>query len=172
MTLVSTENQVRDLLKQDPTLLPSAIAEQLKLTEAQVVFAFDKQVTTHVAGEQAEIILTILAGWGKVTTIVHSLGSIFEVLAPFPKGKNARGYYNLQGDANQFHGHLRLDLITDIALVSKPFRGSESHYFGFFTATGKSMFKVYLGRDEKRQLFTDQVEKFKQLKVQYGAIER
>lgn len=160
--------QITDILEKDENKLPSEIALQLNVSEAEVVFAFAGNISTRIDGEQAEAILTELSSWGDVTTIVHSEASIFEVKAPFPKGKLAHGYYNLMGKEGELHGHLRIDLITDIALVSKPFFGKESHYFGFFTEQGKSMFKIYLGRDKKRQLLTTQVEKFNQLKIQNG----
>lgn len=162
------KQQIQTILADEPGKLPSEIAQQLNVSEAQVVFAFDQQMTTRISGDQAESLLSELTTWGNVTTIMHSEGSIFEVKAPFPKGKLAHGYYNLMGREGELHGHLRLDLITDIALVSKPFRRSESHYFGFFTQQGDSMFKIYLGRDKKRQLLADQVEKFQQLKTKYG----
>lgn len=41
------------------------------------------------------------------------------VKAPFPKGKDARGYYNLMGRDGELHGHLKLDNVAGIALVSK-----------------------------------------------------
>jgi putative heme iron utilization protein len=44
--------------------------------------------------------------------------------------------------------------------------GRESHYFGFFSAQGNNIFKVYLGRDEKRELLSDQVTRFKALQQQ------
>ncbi|PKG39236.1 heme utilization cystosolic carrier protein HutX [Psychromonas sp. Urea-02u-13] len=160
--------QVQSMLEQQPGLLPSEIAQQLQVSEAQVVFSFNGQMVTRVDGKQTEALLGELNSWGNVTTIMHSEGSIFEVKAPFPKGKVAHGYYNLMGKAGEIHGHLRIDLITDIALVSKPFRGNESHYFGFFTKQGNSVFKIYLGRDKKRQLLAEQVQSFSQLKTKYG----
>jgi putative heme utilization carrier protein HutX len=162
------KQQVKTMLDEQPGLLPSQVAKQLQVTEAQVVFAFDSKMITRVTGEQTEALLGELTSWGNVTTIMHNEGSIFEVKAPFPKGKVAHGYYNLMGREGELDGHLRIDLITDIALVSKPFRGNESHYFGFFTKQGNSVFKIYLGRDNKRQLLAEQVESFQQLKTKYG----
>lgn len=66
-----------------------------------------------------------------------------EVVMAFPKGKEARGYYNSMG--NQ---------VIDIALVSKPFMGQESYFIGFFARGRECVFKVYLGRDKQRQLFS------------------
>lgn len=161
------KSQVAELLASDPKLHAMAIADTLGVTEGEVVMAFPDELVVPVPGENAKAILEDLPTWGPVTTIVHSMGSIFEVKAPFPKGKEARGYYNLMGKPGELHGHLRLDLVTDIALVSKPFMGQESYFIGFFAKGGECVFKVYLGRDKQRQLFPDQIEKFKLLKQQY-----
>ncbi|PQJ89082.1 heme utilization cystosolic carrier protein HutX [Aliivibrio sifiae] len=161
------KKDVIELLKQNPSLLPSDIAKQLELSECAVVKYLPEEMVTLIDGIKAQEVLEGLVGFGDVTTIIHSFGSIFEVKAPFPKGKLAHGYYNLMGRNGELHGHLKLDLITDIALVSKPFRGTESHYFGFFDQSGHSVFKIYLGRDKKRQLIPEQVSAFNVLKQKY-----
>ncbi|NVD08882.1 heme utilization cystosolic carrier protein HutX [Vibrio sp. JPW-9-11-11] len=154
--------QVALLLEQEPALLPAAMAEKLGVSEFEVVAALPAEMVTVLDGEQAQSMLEGLVGFGPVTTIVHSFGSIFEVKAPFPKGKMARGYYNLMGREGELHGHLKLENIKHVALVSKPFMGRESHYFGFFCAQGNNIFKVYLGRNDKRELIAEQVAQFKQ----------
>lgn len=166
ITMESLQQQVATLLEQEPTLLTAAMAERLNVSEFDVVNALPTEMVAVVDGSEAETLLSDIADWGTVTTIVHSFGSIFEVKAPLPKGKMARGYYNLMGRDGQLHGHLKLDTITHVALVSKPFMGRESHYFGFFSAQGDNIFKVYLGRDEKRELLSDQVIRFKALQQQ------
>lgn len=156
------KQQVAQVIEDEPKLLPAAIAQQLKVSEFDVVAALPDDMVAVMAGEQAQSILEELVNYGPVTTIMHSFGSIFEVKAPFPKGKLARGYYNLMGRNGELHGHLQLDNIKNIALVSKPFMGRESHYFGFFSEDGNNIFKVYLGRDDKRELIPQQVSRFKQ----------
>ena len=160
------EQRVALILEEEPKLLPTAIAENLGVSEVEVVAAFPNDMAVMLDGSRAQEILEGLVGWGPVTTIVHSFGSIFEVKAPFPKGKVARGYYNLMGKEGELHGHLKLDNVKHIGLVSKSFMGRESHYFGFFSETGENIFKIYLGRNEKRELIADQVERFKALKEQ------
>ncbi|WP_105902067.1 heme utilization cystosolic carrier protein HutX [Vibrio gangliei] len=167
MDRTELKQKVADLLDKDPSILPSSLAQNFDVSEGEIIEVLPNTMVTIVEGEHAQTILEGLIGWGPVTTIVHSFGSIFEVKAPFPKGKVAHGYYNLMGRPGELHGHLRLDLIEKIALVSKPFRGKESYYFGFFDQEGNSIFKIYLGRDEKRVLFADQVEKFKQMQNQF-----
>ncbi|MDW1945587.1 ChuX/HutX family heme-like substrate-binding protein, partial [Vibrio sp. Vb0599] len=48
----------------------------------------------------------------------------------------------------------------------KPFMGRESHYFGFFSECGSNIFKVYLGRDEKRELIAEQVTAFRAMQAE------
>ena len=160
------EQSVARILEEEPKLLPTAIAEKLGVSEVEVVAAFPSDMAVMLDGSRAQEVLEGLVGWGPVTTIMHSFGSIFEVKAPFPKGKVARGYYNLMGKEGELHGHLKLDNVKHIGLVSKAFMGRESHYFGFFSETGENIFKIYLGRNEKRELIADQVERFKALKEQ------
>ncbi|HHC7098673.1 TPA: heme utilization cystosolic carrier protein HutX [Vibrio parahaemolyticus] len=162
----SIKQQVEALLGQEPQLLPAAMAERLGVTEFDVVATLPQEMAAIAPGEQAQTILESLVGFGPVTTIVHSFGSIFEVKAPFPKGKVARGYYNLMGREGELHGHLKLDNVKNIALVSKPFMGRESHYFGFFSECGSNIFKVYLGRDEKRELIAEQVTAFRAMQAE------
>ncbi|HHG3579005.1 TPA: heme utilization cystosolic carrier protein HutX [Vibrio parahaemolyticus] len=162
----SIKQQVEALLEQEPQLLPAAMAERLGVTEFDVVATLPQEMVVIAPGEQVQTILESLVGFGPVTTIVHSFGSIFEVKAPFPKGKVARGYYNLMGREGELHGHLKLDNVKNIALVSKPFMGRESHYFGFFSECGSNIFKVYLGRDEKRELIAEQVTAFRAMQAE------
>ncbi|EEX36094.1 hutX protein [Vibrio metschnikovii] len=161
-------HQVAQLLNDEPALLPAQIAERLGVSEFAVVSAFPSEMVTLLSGDDAQMVLTEIADWGtNVTTIVQSFGSIFEIKAPLPKGKMARGYYNLLGQPGQLHGHLKLELIDHVALVSKPFMGRESHYFGFFTQQGDSIFKIYLGRDDKRELIAQQVDRFQTMQQQF-----
>lgn len=159
------KTRVAEILQQNEQLHAGAIAEQLQVTEGEVVLSLPSELVFPMAGNLAQTIAEALPSWGPVTTIVHSMGSIFEVKAPFPKGKLARGYYNLMGKEGELHGHLRLDLVEHIALVSKPFMGQESYFIGFFAAQGECVFKVYLGRDKQRNLYPEQIEKFQQLKL-------
>ncbi|WP_273859324.1 heme utilization cystosolic carrier protein HutX [Photobacterium sp. GSS17] len=167
ISLASLKANVAEMLAEDPKLHAVSMAEMLDVTEGEIIMAMPEELVVSLPGEHAKAILEDLSGWGPVTTIVHSMGSIFEVKAPFPKGKEARGYYNLMGKPGELHGHLRLERISDIALVSKPFMGQESYFIGFFATGGECVFKVYLGRDKQRQLFPEQIEKFQQLKFAF-----
>ncbi|WP_295899030.1 heme utilization cystosolic carrier protein HutX [uncultured Vibrio sp.] len=160
------KEKVANALAIDDGMAVSSMAQQLDLTEGEVTLALPEECVQTIDGTHTEVILTQLPDWGKVTTIVHSFGSIFEFKNPFPKGKVAHGYYNIMGKEG-LHGHLKIDLVKHIAFVSKPFKTMESHYIGFYTQEGHCVFKVYLGRDKSRQLFPQQIEAFQALKKEF-----
>lgn len=159
-----TIERVEAYLAQDLHSPVSTMVESLGLTEAQITFALPKEMVSHTRGEKTQGILEALPTWGQLTTIIRSAGSIFEVKASFPKGKCGHGFYNLMGREGQLQGHLCIDEISDIAFVSKPFRGTESHYIGFFVNDGRCVFKIYLGRDKKRCLIPEQLALFHAMK--------
>ncbi len=160
---VELKQKVADILELEPNLMPSEVAEKLVQKESDVVAALPDAMVCLLPLEQMDMLFSELPEWGVFTTIVHSHGSIFEIKDVFPKGSYGRGYYNLMDKNSALHGHLKLDAVTQIALVSKPFRGSESYSFQFFSDEGGCIFKIYLGRDKKRQLIPEQVDKFKSL---------
>ncbi|QIA63695.1 heme utilization cystosolic carrier protein HutX [Vibrio astriarenae] len=163
-TFEEAKQKVAELCQAEPSLSVTDIATRLSLSEAEASLALPEEMVTAIAGENAELILSQLPEWGNVTTITNSFGSIFEFKGPFPKGKTAHGYYNIMGKAG-LHGHLKLDLITDIAFVSKLFHGTETHHIAFFNQDGNCVFRVYLGRDKARNLIPEQIEAFNTLKL-------
>ncbi len=167
--LSDTQAQVAELSKQEPKISLADIAQRLNVSEGEATLALPEHYLFATQGSHAQWILEQLPEWGKLTTIIHSGGSIFEIKAPFPTGKPAHGYYNLMGGNNgELHGHLKLGRVTDIAFVSKPFHGMESYFIGFYEESGNCIFKVYLGRDKKRQLFPQQIERFHELQKELG----
>ncbi|UJF17337.1 heme utilization cystosolic carrier protein HutX [Vibrio sp. SS-MA-C1-2] len=165
-TKQEVKNLIKQKLEQESGTPVSSLAEELNLTEGAITFALPDNQVSAADGQHTEAILTELPSWGKVTTIVHSCGSIFEFKNPFPKGKVGYGYYNIMGKEG-LHGHLNISAINHIAFVSKPFRDMESHYIGFFTELGECVFKVYVGRDKARSLFPEQIAAFRKMKQQY-----
>ena len=79
-----------------------------------------------------------------------------------------RGYFNLMGRTG-FHGHLRHERCARLAFLERPFMGRLSASVLFFNVDGGIMFKVFVGRDEKRELKADQLEKFRALAEGLGA---
>lgn len=159
----SLQQQVADLLAQNPNIITLEIAEKLQRPEGEILCALPAQFVRLFPAERAEEILQTISHWGVFTTIIEKEGSIFEIKDRFPNGIIGRGYYNLnmKDEEGALHGHLKLDTIEQIAFVSLPFRGKESYNIAFIAKNGQTIFKVYLGRDEQRQLFPQQVQSFK-----------
>ncbi|RPA51213.1 heme utilization cystosolic carrier protein HutX [Shewanella vesiculosa] len=162
-------DNIQRYLMNNPDAMPSQVATDLKVTEWQVVSALPQEQVTLLPLPEKDSLLTSLAEWGPMTTIIAVSGSVFEFKGPFPRGKYAHGYYNLITKGDGLHGHLKLDHVSAIALVSKPFRGNESHSINFFGAQGEMIFKVYLGRDKQRRLLADQVVRFNALKARVSS---
>jgi len=167
-SLEQLKERVSKLNTEKPNISVAEIAQSLEITEGEATLALPSEFIFSTSGTYTQSILEMLPEWGMLTTIVHSCGSIFEAKAPFPKGKVAHGYYNLMGGKNgELHGHLKIDAITDVIFVSKPFRGMESYFIGFYDNTGQCAFKIYLGRDKKRALYPEQIERFKAIQKEY-----
>jgi putative heme utilization carrier protein HutX len=167
LEMVMQENLVQRvdvLLKEKPQLRPVEMAEHLKVTEWAVVSALPGEMVYLVKGNMAEAILQEISHWGAVTTIVELAGSVFEFKGSLPEGKPGFGYYNLMGAVGQLHGHLRLDAVANIALLSKPLRGKEAHAIVFYNRAGGCIFKIYLGRDQQGVIYAHQLQAFNRLK--------
>lgn len=167
-SLQEVQLRVKEALSDESSQNLAALAASWGMTEGEVTIALPEELVASTAGEHAEMILKELPNWGNLTTIVHSFGSIFEFKKPFPKGQVSHGYYNIMGKEG-LHGHLRIDLIKHIAFVSKPLKSMQTHYIGFYNAEGECVFKVYLGRDKKRQLLSEQIVSFESLKQELCA---
>lgn len=161
--MTNLTQQITDYLAEHPQAITLEIAEHFNQPEGKILTALPEQFVRVFEANRAEEIFMQIAHWGTFTTIIEKCGSIFEIKDRFPEGIVGRGYYNLnmKGEQGTLHGHLKLDQIAQIAFVSLPFRGKESYNIAFIAHNGETIFKVYLGRDTERQLFPEQVKKFK-----------
>ena len=164
----SLRAQVAEIIAANPNQMPGHIAAELGVTEFDVVANLPEEMVTVMPRAELDNLMADLPDWGNMTTIVSVAGSIFEFKGNFPMGKVGHGYYNLVTKGDGLHGHLKLDNVAEVALVSKPFMGSESHSIQFFDGDGAIVFKIYLGRDRKRVLLADQVERFTALRSQFS----
>lgn len=153
-----------EVIEQHSELSVAQLAQQAKCSEAEVVAHLPEHWACWLPHEQLQWLMYDLPSWGPMTTIVQVAGSVFEIKDNFPCGKPGHGYYNLMDKQSHLHGHLKLENIASVALVSKPLRGVESYCFQFFDDNGDTIFKIYLGRDRKRVLLPNQVERFEILK--------
>ena len=87
---------------------------------------------------------------------------ILEFTGELPSGFHRHGYFNLRGKKGMT-GHIKAENCTHIALVERKFMAMDTASILFFNAAGNAMFKIFLGRDDHRQLLAEQVDAFRTL---------
>jgi putative heme utilization carrier protein HutX len=155
-------------LAKDASGVLEMLAGEYGVSMKTVIECLPEAYRTLTAGAQAEAALLDIATWGSVTVLVHTQDVIFECKAPLPAGRIAHGFYNI-GGGSPVSGHLRLDQCQSIAFVRRPFMGADSCSVNFLNAEGEAMFKVFVGRDEKRELLSAQIERFGALRDRLAA---
>lgn len=149
-----------EFLKTEPDGTLEAIAGQYNTTLLEVV----KNLPSHtlVTGDKFDLVWDTVCEWGKVTTLVHSADVILEFTGELPSGFHRHGYFNLRGKKGMT-GHIKAENCTHIALIERKFMAMDTASILFFNAAGSAMFKIFLGRDDHRQLLGEQVDAFRTL---------
>lgn len=151
-------------LATNPDGILEDIARTYCVSTLDVVRALPEAHRTIVAADRLETILEAVTGWGSILFIVHTPDLVLECEGPLPPGTFGRGYFNLHGDS-PIGGHIRASRCKEIAFVSRPFMGRESRSIQFFNFDGDAMFKIFVRRDEARNLIADQVARFDTLRA-------
>ena len=144
------------------------IARDYGVSTFEVVRALPADHRSIVAGAQFETIFAELTSWGEVLFIVHTPDIVLECAGKIPPGSSARGYFNIHGDS-PIGGHLKAENCTHIAFVSRPFMGRPSRSLQFFNGAGEAMFKIFVRRDDKRELLPEQLARFDALREKLAA---
>ena len=148
---VSLSQAVSAALMQKKPWMLSSLAREFHVSEKEVARALPGEMCAFTGGENFTRVWEALGTWEKATFIVQHEGHVLEVKCRIPAGRPGHGYYNLMGD-EALGGHIKADAITDIAFLSMPFMGLESHSVQFFNAGGHVVFSVYAGRENHRIL--------------------
>jgi heme iron utilization protein len=144
------------------------IARDYGVSTFEVVRALPAEHRSILAGSMFEKIFAELTTWGEVLFIVHTADIVLECAGKIPPGTFARGYFNLHGDS-PIGGHLKAENCTHIAFVSRPFMGRASRSLQFFNGAGEAMFKIFVRRDDKRELLPEQLARFDALRAALAA---
>ena len=159
---------LESVLAENPGAIVEEVAREHRVTTRDVVRALPKAMRKFVTGSAFIDVMKDVGSWGDVTLIIHTDDGIMEFGGPVPAGEVGRGYYNVPGSKG-FHGHLRHERCAGIAFVERPFMNKLSASILFFNIDGGIMFKIFVGRDEKRELKADQMERFRGLAERLGA---
>lgn len=162
MTADAPVLDLRVKLAADPGAIIETVAKETGATLREIVDALPAEMRRFAPADAFIAVMTDVARWGNVTVIIHTDDGVMEFTGPVPPGSVAQGYYNLSGRTG-FHGHLRHERCGGIAFVERPFFGRPSASILFFNVDGGIMFKIFVGRDEKRELLSDQLAAFRRL---------
>lgn len=155
-----TSVSLADYLKTQPDGTLESIAAQYNVTLLDVVSQLPAQAL--VSGEQFDTVWDTVVEWGSVTTLVHTTDLIIEFSGELPSGFHRHGYFNLRGKKGMT-GHIKASNCTHIALVERKFMGMDTASILFFNQAGSAMLKIFIGRDDHRQLLADQLTAFRAL---------
>lgn len=149
-----------DFLKSEPDGTLEAIAQQYGATLLEVI----KNLPAHtlVAGDKFDTVWDSVCTWGNVTTLVHTADVILEFSGELPSGFHRHGYFNLRGKQGM-SGHIKAENCTHIALVERKIMGMNTASILFCNQAGSAMFKIFVGRDEHKQLLAEQLDAFRTL---------
>jgi hypothetical protein len=143
------------------------IAAEYGVSTLDVVRALPETHRTLADGARFADVMEAIGDWGPILFIVHTRHIVLECEGVLPPGSFGRGYYNFHGDS-PLGGHIRAEGCKAIAFVSRPFMGRESRSVQFFSEDGEAMFKIFVRRDEARNLIAEQVERFDTLRRNYA----
>ncbi len=160
--------RVRQALAEKPDGVLEALASAHGLALQVVAECLPAEKWKRVAGEHFVDVMKDISTWGDVTFLVHTKDAIVEVEGRLPGGGVGHGFYNFKG-GSALGGHLRLSNCRAILFLRRPFMGTETRSVQFFNADGEAMVKIFVGRDEKRRLKADQLERFDALESRLPA---
>ncbi len=160
---------LKDRLEKNPDGIIERIAQEYGVSTLAVVEQLpDRHRTLADGPANFEAVMADITTWGEVLFIVHTPDIVLECVGTIPPGTCGHGYDNIHGDS-PIGGHLRAENCTRIAFLMRPFMGRESRSVQFFNGAGEAMFKIFVRRNEKREMLADQLAKFEALRARFAA---
>ncbi|MGF9694360.1 heme utilization cystosolic carrier protein HutX [Rhizobium sp. 0TCS1.26] len=156
-------------LAEKPDGVVEAIATKAEVTPAEILAILPAGAAVSVGADAFETIWTEVSGWGDVLFIVHTGDIVLEVTGSLPQGSEGHGWFNIHGDS-PIGGHVRKDRCAGITFVDRMFHGRRSCSIWFMNADGAAMFKIFVRRDEARELLAEQLGSFEALAHRYAAV--
>lgn len=172
MDLSANDNSRREravaALAEKPDGVVEAIAGKAEVSPAEILAILPAGAAVTASAEKFNDIWNELRAWGEVLMIVHTPDIVFEVNGTLPEGQEGHGWFNIHGDS-PIGGHIKKDNCTGITFVDRAFHGKRSCSVWFMNGEGKPMFKIFVRRDKERELLTEQLAKFEQLRDHFKA---
>lgn len=155
---------VREALALKPDGVLEIIAAQCSVPLARVFEELPQGAAVKIEGARFAELWQELTQWGDVLFIVHTRDIVLECKGPLPQGTSTQGYFNIHGDS-PIGGHIKADRCAAIYFIDRLFHGRRSCSVQFMNGEGEAMFKVFVRRDDKRELIADQLAQFEALRA-------
>ncbi|WJR65699.1 heme utilization cystosolic carrier protein HutX [Neorhizobium sp. CSC1952] len=156
-------------LAEKPDGVVEAIAGKAEVTPAEILEILPKGAAVIAGKEHFLDIWAEMTNWGEVLFIVHTEDIVLEAEGSLPAGSEAHGWFNIHGDS-PIGGHIKKDNCASVTFVDRAFHGRRSCSVWFMNEKGSAMFKVFVRRDENRELIAGQLVKFEALRDRYAAL--
>jgi len=149
-----------------PGDLLEQIAREYGVSTLEVVRNLPAEQGAVVPGEAFADIMQDITTWGDILFLIHNGDIVLECTGALPAGSFGHGYYNIHGES-PIGGHIKADNCKAIAFVARGLK-RVSMSVQFYNGAGDAMFKIFVARDEQRELKPDQVAKFEALRARYA----
>ncbi|MBP1846270.1 putative heme utilization carrier protein HutX [Rhizobium petrolearium] len=153
-------------LAEKPDGVVEAIAAKAEVTPAEILEILPGGAAVIAGKDHFLDIWSEMGTWGEVLFIVHTEDIVLEAEGSLPAGSEAHGWFNIHGDS-PIGGHIRKDNCASVTFVDRAFHGRRSCSVWFMNEKGSAMFKVFVRRDENRELIAEQLNKFEALRDRY-----
>ncbi|MFC5068146.1 heme utilization cystosolic carrier protein HutX [Flaviflagellibacter deserti] len=166
MTIAVSPDQerIRTALAEKPNGILEFIARDQNVPLRAVLAELPQGEATIIPGERFDDIWSEMTSWGDVLFLVHTKDVVAEITGSLPAGTHGHGYFNIHGDS-PIGGHIKAENCAEIVLLDRAPGGRRSCSVQFMNKSGDAMFKVFVRRDEEKNLLADQVAQFEALKT-------
>lgn len=154
-------------LAEKPDGIVESIAASADVTPAEILEILPEGSAVIAPKESFLDIWNELTTWGVVLFLVHTEDVVAEIDGELPVGSEGHGWFNIHGDS-PIGGHIKKENCASITFVDRAFHGRRSCSIWFMNAKGAPMFKVFVKRDEARELLPEQLAKFDALRASYA----
>ncbi len=161
---MNLREEIAKKLAEKPNLTPAALAKEFEVKEYEVLQNMPEEIAKAVDGSKFDEIIAEVRTWGELLFVKNTPSFIIEFKTKVPNGKYMQGYYNFDMKDSAMGGHLKANDIEKIIFVNKNVMGTLAHAIEFYRADGEHIFKLFLSRNEKREILPEQLKAFNELK--------
>ncbi len=154
-------------LAEKPDGVVEALAAKADVTPAEILEILPQGAAVTTSRDAFADIWTDMTNWGEILFIVHTDDIVLEAEGSLPQGSEGHGWFNIHGDS-PIGGHIRKDNCSSFTFVDRQFHGRRSCSVWFMNDKGSAMFKVFVRRNEQRELIGEQLAKFEALRDRYA----